>query len=140
MDQYASDNALSTGSVPDSPEPAEGAAGAPADINVFNREELFERLGDDEELVAEIVEIFLDDAPKQIAAIEAAVAAGDGTTIRDRAHALKGASANMGAAELRGKAEQMEMAGRDGRLDETAGLLDGIRESFARLREVLARL
>jgi 3-isopropylmalate/(R)-2-methylmalate dehydratase small subunit len=127
MQQYTSDDAHATG--PDT--------GSSPGLCVFNREELLERLGDDEELVAEIVELFLDDAPQQIASIEAAVAAKDGEEIRNRAHALKGAAANMGAADLCEKARQMEMAAEGGRSDEAVGLLDAVRESFARLREAL---
>jgi len=107
-------------------------------IRVLDLEELRQRLDNDEELVAEIVELFLDDTPRQIAALEDALARGDGEVVRERAHTLKGAAANMGAAELRETAGRMEEAARNGRLAEATELADRIHRDFARLREALA--
>ncbi len=106
-------------------------------MSVLDLEELRQRLDNDEELVAEIVELFLDDTPRQIAALEDALARADGEVVRERAHTLKGTAANMGATELRETAGRMEEAARDGRLGEATELVDSIHRDFAKLRKAL---
>ena len=64
----------------------------------LNRAELMERLGGDTELLAEVIELFLEDCPKRLAAIKAAVDERDAELIRTTAHALKGAAGTISAA------------------------------------------
>ncbi len=79
---------------------------APPAIDV---EEMRHRLGDDDELVADIVALFLADCPQRVAAIKAAVAERDLLAIRATAHALKGSAVNMSAAPLAECAGALEL-------------------------------
>jgi HPt (histidine-containing phosphotransfer) domain-containing protein len=56
------------------------------------------------------------------------VASGDGAAAARHAHAIAGASGNLGADGLRGAAKALERAGRDGRTD-LAGLLADVESS-----------
>jgi CheY-like chemotaxis protein/HPt (histidine-containing phosphotransfer) domain-containing protein len=97
-------------------EPATATA-APDTTMPVDRDRLMARLGDDEELLVDVVRVFLDDCPVRLAAIKAAVDSRDGERIRTAAHALKGAAANLSAQGLFDAAGVLERIGAEGRLD-----------------------
>jgi two-component system sensor histidine kinase/response regulator len=100
--------------------PATAAASAPAAPAVtaaVDRDRLMERLGGDEELLIDVVRIFLDDCPVRLAAIKAAVDSRDAERIRTTAHALKGAAANLSAQGLFEAAAMLERLGAESRLE-----------------------
>jgi HPt (histidine-containing phosphotransfer) domain-containing protein len=76
-----------------------------------------ERLGGDEQLLIEVIRVFLDDCPLRLAAIIAAVVRPDPERIRTTAHALKGAAANLSAQGLFEAAAMLERLGLEGRLE-----------------------
>ena len=87
--------------------------------------------------MAEIIALFLEDAPKQIEAAAGAVRGGNAAEIRQHALSLKSASANMAAEELRQAACDLEEAAVAGRLGDDDKCLSTIRARFETLREVL---
>jgi HPt (histidine-containing phosphotransfer) domain-containing protein len=89
---------------------------APAPISL-NRDELLERLGGDEQLVQEVVRLFLDDCPRRLADLKAAVEARDAEQIRTTAHALKGAAGNLSAMALFEAARTLERMAHENQLD-----------------------
>jgi two-component system sensor histidine kinase/response regulator len=95
----------------------EGSAGAAAQPVTFNQTELMDRLGGDTELLQDVIKLFLDDCPAQVAAIKAAVDQRDGALLRSTAHALKGAAANLSASALFEAAQTLERLGAEGRLE-----------------------
>jgi len=103
-----------------------------------DRAHLLARLGGDEELMADVIRLFLDDCPNVLASIKRAVDQRDTAAIRSAAHALKGASGNLAAAGLTDAAATLERIGAEGRLEaidagwrrveaEAALLLDALR-------------
>lgn len=80
---------------------------------VLNKEELFERLDDDQELLVELIEIFLSEYPESIQSIASAIQAQDPEALRIAAHTLKGAVGNFCAYKAMEAAEQLEMSGRN---------------------------
>jgi HPt (histidine-containing phosphotransfer) domain-containing protein len=114
-------------------------------------DEMRRRLGDDE-LVADVIALFLDDCPARLTQVEAAVAARDGEAIRIAAHALRGAALNVCATTVAECAWTLEeMAGRGpidavaadaawARLeDESARLVEALQESVIRVPGIEAR-
>jgi CheY-like chemotaxis protein len=83
----------------------------------MDRQSALQRLGGDEELLADVIRIFLEDCPKQLAAVRAAVEARNAAEIRSTAHALKGAASNLSATGLFEAAQVMERLGAESRLD-----------------------
>ncbi len=71
-------------------------------------------LGDD--IVAELVGVFLDTGPDHVAAIGVAYAAGDTVRARREAHALRGAAGNLGFDALAVACGDVEDAARSGGL------------------------
>ena len=105
---------------------------------IFNRHSLLDRLGGDEELTAEVLAVFLEDAPHQIARLEEALSAGNGTALERGAHTLKGAAANVGAAELRAACAALEEAAARGDLAEATRRLGIVREAAVRVQKSIA--
>ena len=83
----------------------------------LDREEMLERLGGDEELVADVIRLFLEDTPQRLASIKAAVDRRNADQIRTTAHTLKGTAANVSAPGLLAAAGVLERLGAEGRLD-----------------------
>jgi HPt (histidine-containing phosphotransfer) domain-containing protein len=81
---------------------------------LLDRDAALERLDGDEELLAEIVAIFLEDAPRLFLALKQARLDRDHKTSERQAHSLKGASANVGAVMLQEICLRAEAAARAG--------------------------
>jgi PAS domain S-box-containing protein len=95
--------------------------------SVFDRAELLDRVGGDEEIADEIIQIFLDEYEKQSAALTEAVATGNADRLREVAHSLKGASGNVSAHALARAARALEDTGRSGQMDNAAAQLQQLR-------------
>lgn len=98
---------------------------------VFDVEGALERTAGDRELLGEVIELFDDLWPEQLAELETAVAGRDGTQIAASAHRLKGAALNLGADRVADVAKRAEDAGKLGELDDTNALLDELRTRYA---------
>lgn len=77
---------------------------------VFDYSGVMKRLMDDEELVEEIITAFIGDIPGQIETLRNNLERGDIEGAKCRAHAMKGASANIGAEAFRAVAYKIEKA------------------------------
>jgi len=104
----------------------------------FDREEMLERLGGDTELLTDVLVVFLEECPRMMQEIRAAVDQGDPTSVRRTAHSIKGALLNISAAPAAAEADQLEQLGADERLAETAVVLDQLQSEIDRLEPVLA--
>src|SRR5437763_1101144 len=82
----------------------------------LDRGDALTRLGGDQELLAEVSRLFLEDCPTRLAAIKAAVDAHDAEGIRLSAHALKGAAGNLSARGVVDAARTLERIGAEARL------------------------
>lgn len=100
-------------------------------------ERLLEITGGDLEFVDELVDTFLDDAEAQLAAMDAAVAAGDPEALVRPAHSLKSNSDNVGATALRDLARQLEADGKAGAVPDPAATVAAIRTGFEAVRAAL---
>ena len=84
---------------------------------ILDEADLLERLGDAAELVAEVLNVFLDDAPVRSDAITAALAQRDPVELRAAAHALKGAAGSIAAIRLYEASQALEQSSHAGQLD-----------------------
>jgi HPt (histidine-containing phosphotransfer) domain-containing protein len=71
---------------------------------------LLESLDGDEGFARELVEVFIGTGDRELAAIAAALCTGDEATMRNSAHTLKGASANLRAIAASTAAQELEEA------------------------------
>jgi PAS domain S-box-containing protein len=82
----------------------------------FDKADLRERVQGNDELMAELVRLFLDDAPHQVKEIHAAMEANATARLENAAHSLRGSAASLGAKGLAAAARKLEMRGREARL------------------------
>jgi HPt (histidine-containing phosphotransfer) domain-containing protein len=80
--------------------------------------ELRDSVGGDEAFVMELVDAYLAEGPSDLAAMDAAAAAGDAAALIRPAHTLKSSSAAVGAMRLAAISNQVEFAAREGRVDQ----------------------
>jgi HPt (histidine-containing phosphotransfer) domain-containing protein len=98
---------------------------------------LLESLGGDLDFLAELLQTYFDDSPQQIAAMRAAVAAGDAEALRRAAHSLKSNSANFGALALSAKCKELEMVGKAGTVDGAADKIAVVAADYEQVRAAL---
>ncbi len=113
----------------------------PAMNEVLNAERLAslrEICDDEEDLVAEIAELYLNEMPQLVGRLTDAISAADCLQVRDLAHRIKGASANIGADSLAALFAKVETAALLQALDETVPVLEQIEQLFPRVCEALS--
>jgi signal transduction histidine kinase/CheY-like chemotaxis protein len=92
-------------------------------------------------LVRQLVGSFLASADDNLARIVAAASEGNAKVLSQAAHSLKSGAANLGAESLSSCYRELEMCGREGRLDDARSLLElsrrEHRRALARLQELL---
>lgn len=76
--------------------------------DVMNVDDALRRLGDDVELLRDIVQIYLEDAPGMVEKIHNAVDQADANALQRAAHSLKGLAATLSASEVVGAAARLE--------------------------------
>lgn len=85
--------------------------------DLLSLEETLERMADDRELLFNLFQLFVADAPKKLASIAAGFAGDDAYQVERTAHSLKGASATVGAVRLCAVAAELEQAAKKKDLD-----------------------
>ncbi len=106
---------------------------------LLERTEALARVGNDEELLAEISQLFLEEYEESLAAIRSATHAGDAAGLERAAHHLKGSVANF-SSKVRDAAFELEKMGRKGDLGGGSAALDKLVELLERLRPELEAL
>ncbi|RQR62792.1 sensor histidine kinase [Burkholderia sp. Bp9126] len=117
------------------------AAPADDDANVIDRKALdalraLQRPGRPD-VLTRIIDQFDLDAPRLIAGMHAAVAAGDADALKLASHTLKSSSANVGAHVLSARCREIEQLARAADVAAAAGLVAGADADFARAQAVL---
>jgi HPt (histidine-containing phosphotransfer) domain-containing protein len=105
------------------------------DFTVLDKLRVLQDEGED--VVAELVGLFLDDTPARIAAVRDAVEAKDTGRLDREAHGLKGSSATIGAPQLRVLCESLERLGKSGRIQGADALVVSLEDEFQRVRAML---
>jgi CheY-like chemotaxis protein/HPt (histidine-containing phosphotransfer) domain-containing protein len=98
---------------------------------VFDRTDALSRIGDDEELLATLIEMFVQEGPRSLADIDAALAAADWNRLAHGAHALKGVLATFSARRGEEVAGQLEQACKAGRVAACAELVPRLHQEVA---------
>ena len=107
---------------------------------VFDQEAALARVEGDEELLAELAGLFLEEAPGLLAQMREALAAGDAPRLERAAHSLKGSASNIDAPETTAAASALELLVRDGGIGQAGPLADRVEGAVTRLSVELGRL
>ncbi len=99
------------------------------DTTVF--EELKQMSGTD--FINELVDTFLDDAPKLLAELRAGLQSNSADPFRRAAHSLKSNSATFGAKHLSELARELEMMGKENKLQEVGNRIASLEETYKKV-------
>ena len=105
---------------------------------ILNWDQLMSRLGD-EELVKEVVLIFLKDNNERLGKLTEAVKAGDAGQIKLYAHAIRGASRNIAAQHLSEIAHRLECAGQKEDIESAISLFDELKVELEKVMSFLSQ-
>ncbi len=101
---------------------------------------LLEMIGDDQEMIGEIVDAFLEDAPERLAEIANGLAVGDADLVRRAAHTLKGNGLTFGATAFAHACRELEDAARTEQLDAAAPLAMEVERTWSAVRPEIQEL
>ena len=94
----------------------------------------------DPDVLAEILNLFLEDVPRRIALVRAACAGGDAAELYRAAHSLKGSAGNVGAHPLFEICRELDDKGRAGDLTDVKRLADALDAEYARVEVAIRQL
>jgi CheY-like chemotaxis protein/HPt (histidine-containing phosphotransfer) domain-containing protein len=109
-------------------------------LNQASLDNLWNMVGGDTEVLSELVNTFLEDAPRLLGDLRLAVDNGDAATVRLNAHSLKANGADFGALTFSELCRQMEMMGKSGQLDGAESLLARIEAEYEQVEAALGTL
>jgi len=119
------------------PATLEVVAEAPDSI-ICERNEAVERLGGDTELFAELVTLFMNDAPIQLASAEVALRNGDSHGLKRVGHTLKGSASYLGGTTVVNAARHLERVGEAEDWNAAPIAYENLAREISRLTTVLA--
>jgi len=114
----------------------ESEAGAALDQGVLATLHALEQRGQPG-LLRQVVALYLQEAPAQLAALRAAVAQADAGGVEQTAHALKGSSAQLGATRLAQLCAALQEGGARQELSQAAAQVDELANEFLRVQAAL---
>jgi histidine phosphotransfer protein HptB len=98
------------------------------EIDITTFEELKQMSGAD--FIGELIDTYLEDAPQLIKDMKSSLKTNDSEVFRRAAHSLKSNSATFGANRLSGLAKELEILGRENKLNEIGGRLETLEEAY----------
>jgi signal transduction histidine kinase/CheY-like chemotaxis protein len=132
---------IKQGGIPAGPNVGEPAVPpTPTSEPLVDRAAALARAGGDEGLLQETADIFLQELPKAMAAIRAALATRNGAAAAQAAHSLKGSVGLFGAEDAVTAARSIEEAGRAGEFQQGEAACAALEAHLDRLRPAIAAL
>jgi len=89
------------------------------------------------DFINELIDTFLEDAPNIIDELKSALKANSADSFRRAAHSLKSNAATFGASQLAALAKELEMLGKENKINETGDRLRALEEAYESVREEL---
>jgi HPt (histidine-containing phosphotransfer) domain-containing protein len=130
---------VTDGNMADAPTPL--ALGADAMLDAVDMAVLlsFEEFQSDDEtdLVVELIELYLQDTPVKIEAIQQAVGTAQRETLKRAAHSLKGSSGTLGVRQLASICEELEALADDALTPDAKRIVHQLEQEFVRVQAAL---
>ena len=92
------------------------------------------RLGNDHELLSDIIGIFLEDSPALLEKIRRAVMGNDPSALQRAAHSLKGLAATLSAADVAAASRRLEQMGASNSLSDAVAAVTQLETLLSELR------
>lgn len=110
------------------------------EMPVIDESRLLSEFGGDREILAELRDLFLAQAPPLYTAILGAMDRGDIAVLVKDGHSLKGACATYGAPRMTMVCKEIELAGKAGDLETARAWRTAFEQEFAALSEGITRI
>ena len=111
-----------------------------ADLDQLMLEKVAAEFGENgQEIMKELIGIFLEEAPQDMQKLRQGIAANDPDKMRMAAHSLKGSSIHLGAAAFSQICKEIEMSARQDDLSRIPSLMDQAEEEFHTLQAALRK-
>lgn len=110
------------------------------EVPVIDESRLLSEFGGDREILAELRDLFLAQAPPLYAAILEAMDRGDIAVLIKDGHSLKGACATYGAPRMTTVCKEIELAGKAGDLETARAWRGPLEREFAALRDGIMQI
>jgi len=107
-------------------------------IDLPTFEALKEAMGED--FITELVQTYFDETPQLLSKLEQALAIKDCDAFRQAAHSIKSTSNSFGALQFGSLAKELEMMGRESRLDGASGKVKSLVTGFQSVHKALEEL
>ena len=91
-------------------------------------------------LVARIMRVYADTSGEAVDRLREATQGGDAEAIRQAAHSLKSSSANVGATLLAARLKDVELSGKEGRLQDARDAIDDVGDEYRRVIDEIGSL
>lgn len=105
--------------------------------DIINTEELLQRVGGDKQLLAELVDVFVDDYPSVLKEMRSSIDEGNLESLRVAAHTLKGTAAYLAAESVFTMACNLENLSLKGELPSCMSVVAGLAAELEKVREAL---
>ncbi|MCI0698949.1 response regulator [candidate division KSB1 bacterium] len=112
----------------------------PAVLDPAALERLRKTVGGDAAVLAELIDSFLEDAPKLLMTLQQASEKGDAAGVRLAAHSLKSNAADFGAMHFSNLCKELEQLGTAGTLDGATALVEQVEVEYEKVRTALEGL
>ncbi|MCG8363274.1 MAG: Hpt domain-containing protein [Pseudanabaenales cyanobacterium] len=106
--------------------------------SVIDFEQLHQLSGQDPEFELELLQLFIEDSVNQLKTLKTAIVNQDAESIRNIAHYLKGASANLGANLVYHSAFKLEGAAREHQLENVESLFVELKTGLNQVQDYLS--
>lgn len=104
---------------------------------IFDLEGFLARIGGDMEIAEAVVDGFLLDIPSRYRMLQQALSSMDATLVRQHAHAIHGASVNIGAKRLAEQIRSVEDYARSGEIMQVIPLIPELERRMVELEQVI---
>ena len=105
----------------------------PASATRFDLADMRRRLGNNDDLIAQLLRMFVEVHPLQMAAVRNAIDSGEPDAVRSSAHSLKGCAGNLSAAGVVDASAALEQAAERGQAADFERLFDRVRAEMEAL-------
>ncbi len=112
-------------------------SGESDNLPVFDCDAFMDRIMHDQKIMAIVLNGFLRDMPSQVEKLRGLISLGDCIAAGRQAHSIKGAAANIGGEVLRSISSLLEVAGKEGKLDDMKNNISDLEIEFEKLIAVL---
>jgi HPt (histidine-containing phosphotransfer) domain-containing protein len=107
-------------------------------IDLPTYESLKEAMGDD--YILELLQVYFEETPKLLSELQDALVKQDSDAFRRAAHSIKSTSNSFGALEFGAQAKELEMIGREARLDGSHTKVKSLVDNFKIVQAALEEL